>query len=352
MVQLCCYFVVSSLVHSLSIHLQKNGARLLIARNTYQNLTARLQQGWGTPDVSQWDLKYPLRDYKIPYEASEEACEDIESYIKSALRLASNPKCESYAVNATREHTKVFYNAGTMGMGKTRLHHELCSGMKIDCGDDVSTKFARFTYNGNTNFVNDGTGLTFIKQLLQYHGLKKVEADKTRTLEAGFDIFIQKLSEHSAFAHTSTKVLGVCIDELHLGHNEVTHQESLIKALMQHQDETLSDSEGVRVIFLFTSLTETLFAQGMANSGRTPVHPPGRVPQLKPGIVEKLLFEHFPDIKKQYDCNPFVEQLVNLSRDIPRAAFEALPEALKDFTDNIEGKKLPSSRILCTSLDS
>ena len=47
-VQRCCYFVVSSLVHSLSTHLQKKSAELLIAREDLMNV--RAQQG---PSISE-----------------------------------------------------------------------------------------------------------------------------------------------------------------------------------------------------------------------------------------------------------------------------------------------------------
>ena len=305
------------------------------------------QQDLSHPDVSEWTLKYSLREYKIPYESSRGARQDIESYIKGALcfpsclKQTTSSDCEEYAVNAVRSQTKIFYNAATMGMGKTRLHNELCRGvMKIDCGDNVTTKFVRFTYNENVRYENDGTGLTFIKQLLNYHGLAKVEADKTRTLEAGFDIFIKKLSENNAFADRTTKVLCVCFDELHQGHYDASIQSCLVKDLMSYQDETLANNEGVRVLFLFSSLTKGMFREMTTSSGRSPVNTPGRVPILDPETIKKLLFEYFPDVKRLIEAkNRFVEQLVDLACDIPRAAFDGLPTALEKFAEGGEGEK-------------
>ena len=301
------------------------------------------------PDVSEWTLTYSLREYSIPYESSDAAREDIESYIKGALCfpscLTQKPLsgCAEYAVNSLRNQTKIFYNAATMGMGKTRLHNELCRGvMKINCGANVTTKFVRFTYSEDTDFENDGTGLTFVKQLLRYHGLAKVEADKIQTLEAGFDIFIKKLSENNAFADRTTKVLCVCFDELHQGNGAAYTQSCLVKDLMVHQDKTLkTNNEGVRVLFLFSSLTKGLFGKMTADSERTAVAPPGRVPLLDPETIKNLLLEHFPDVKRLIETkNRFVEQLVDLSSDIPRVAFDGLPVALRGFKEAQEGKKV------------
>ncbi|KAJ9437467.1 hypothetical protein DIPPA_70214 [Diplonema papillatum] len=320
-------------------------------------MEAQLQSGGGELDVSNWHLNYQLKNYTIPYQASDESREDIEAYIKGALRfpscLSETPlsACEDYAVNVIRSHTKMFYNAATMGMGKTRLHHELCRGVvEIHCGDNVSTKFVRFTYNENTGFKNDGTGLTFIKQLLQYHGLTKVEADKTRTLEAGFNIFINKLNADSAFAGTTTKVLCVCIDELHQGNDDAVIQSRLVKDLMPYQDTTLTNNERmcVRVLFLFSSLTEGLFRQMTTDSGRTAVCPPGRVPQLARDTIKRLLFEKHKEVKEKYEKIPFVKQLVDLSCDIPRAAFDGIPSALNNLVSDDQGKKVEA---LCRIMD-
>ena len=340
--------------------MQKAEAQLTAKEQELVLAMAAQQQDLSHPDVSEWTLKYSLREYTIPYKSSDAARQDIESYIKGALCFPSCLKqtilsgCEEYAVNAVRSQTKIFYNAATMGMGKTRLHNELCRGvMKIDCGDHVTTKFVRFTYNEKEEYKNDGTGLTFIKQLLNYHGLAKVEADKTQTLEAGFDIFIKKLSENNAFADRTTKVLCVCVDELHQGHYDGVIQSCLVKDLMSYQDKTLANNEGVRVLFLFNSLTEGLFVEMLTNFfRRTPVNLPGRVPILDPKTIRKLLFKHFPDVERLATKNRFVAQLVDLSCDIPKAAFDGLPQVLQNFTEGGEGEKVVILRELmeCTQL--
>ena len=297
-------------------------------------------------DLSDWALEYPLKEYSIPYAGAETARHGIESYIKGALGFPScldskeKSSCELYAVNFVRFTTNIFYHAASTGMGKTRLHNELCKGnMEIDCGDDVSTKFVRFTYGDDTTFKSDGTGLTFIKQLLNYHGLDKVEADKTQSVEAGFSIFIKKLSESGAFADTTRKVLGVCVDDWHLGNSDAALQRELATTLMRFQDSTLEAYGGVRVMFFFTSCTEWMFGDLTPDYARSPVVNPGTMPRLEPCDIKKLLFDHFPDIKIKCK-NQFVRQLVDLCCDIPRAAFDALPDALKNFTEGSEGSKV------------
>ena len=68
-VQRCCYFVVSSLLHSLSTHLQKKSAELLIAREDLMNvraqqtltMEAQLQKGYGRGVVNSMIPEYLLQ---------------------------------------------------------------------------------------------------------------------------------------------------------------------------------------------------------------------------------------------------------------------------------------------------
>eukprot|EP01059_Diplonema_ambulator_P031413 TRINITY_DN5750_c0_g1_i1.p1 TRINITY_DN5750_c0_g1~~TRINITY_DN5750_c0_g1_i1.p1 ORF type:complete len:167 (+),score=61.72 TRINITY_DN5750_c0_g1_i1:254-754(+) len=116
--------------------------------------------------------------------------------------------------------------------------------------DGISVKFIHFFYEG-TGYVNDGTGHTFVKDLVHYHGLQRKEADKIYDLEEGFDILIQKLIECNAFTDAEKKVLGISIHNLHKGNPDYGKQRELIKELTDYQTESLY-SDGVPVMFFFT----------------------------------------------------------------------------------------------------
>ena len=222
-----------------------------------------------------------------------------------------------------------------MGMGKTRLHNELCSpdsevGKSVvkameEVGKPV--RFIRFAYNEDFSFppgmINSET---FWKHLLCFHGLNAEEAAKVNNAYDAVRHIRDKLDMQAG------TTLVVCVDELMKMpcvdrdgcDTRVNRLGRLMRDLVQMQDHT-ADTDAP-IVFLFSAVDSEMFG-GLAQAIRRPQ--PAKLPRLSEDQLQELLFNRHPHLE-QFKASPMFVLLLKLCAPTPRYALEGLPHALKD----------------------
>ena len=225
-----------------------------------------------------------------------------------------------------------------MGMGKTRLHNELCSpdsevGKSVvkameEVGKPV--RFIRFAYNEDFSFPPQFTGRlnseTFWKQLLCFHGLNAEEAAKVKYADNAVRHIRDKLDMQAG------TTLVVCVDELMKmpcdgsgGDTRVNRLGRLIRDLVVMQDHT-ADTDAP-IVFLFSAVDSEMFDSLWMATHRQPQ--PAKLPRLSEDQLQELLFNRHPHLE-QFKEAPMFVLLLKLCAPTPRYALEGLPHALKD----------------------
>ena len=330
-VQRCCYFVVSSLVHSLSTHLQKKSAELLIARVDLMNVRAQRQ---GPPDLSNWVWEDALNTSILGGKyIGDGAADETLSYLKGFLNVGDEKDRQFATVTlkgrpGTLSH--IFCHMGLMGMGKTRLHNELCSPDSevgksvVKAMEEVGklVRLIRHTYNVLSSYQGVKGPInadTFWKHLLYFHGLKAEEAAKVNNAGDAVRHIRDKLDMQA------DATLVVCVDELmQMPYDGDGVPDNAIGRLMGDL-LTMQDSSDARLVFLFSAVTDKMLKAAKRESNRATI--PAKLPRLSEDQIRELLFEEHPRLKEFKDAPMFV-LLLKLCAPTPRYVLEGLPKAL------------------------
>ena len=229
------------------------------------------------PDLTKWVWNNKLNERILaghPYVGAEAAKETLQ-YLKGVLNVGS-PEDRAFATTnldgRDGTHSKIFCHKGLMGMGKTRLHNELCSSESAVGRGVVAAmaeakkpvKFIRMTYNEQHDIPETLRGPpdrgTFMRQLLNFHGLHDAEAAKVRTAADA----VGHIRDMLTMQDDTTLV--VCVDELMKMPCDLlkTHENGhchtlgrLICDLVVMQDSTRDSKQPL--VFLFSAVT----AQGI-----------------------------------------------------------------------------------------
>ena len=270
------------------------------------------------------------------------AADEILRYLKGVLDVGDeedrNFATESWGSCA---RAKIFCHMRLMGMGKTRLHNELCSP-DSEVGKSVAAamaelqqpvRFIRFTY-AKTNtipYLLQGpiNATTFWKQLLHFHGLSVREATKVDNKDDAVRYIREKLGMQEGTA------LVVCVDELmNLRYDETceeTHLRSLgnliQELLMMQTDNIRTFKANVPLVFLFSGFSNELLDAAYASSCRQSIE--ASLPRLSEKELEDLLFAVHPELE-QIRGHPMFVLLFKLCAPTPKYVLEGLPKALRE----------------------
>ena len=377
-VQLCCYFVFSSFVHSFYTYLQNNVELLkkwteildkqlaLEVRaaeqetpprtvssdgETLRTPRQRIKRSWSgdnaeSPSAKKRRLDGVTFDFNANlnnkvlegrYYGAKQATEGAAGYIRGVMNVGSKEEREYAWDNISNKNRSHYFCAyGQMGKGKTRFHNELCQG-DVKVSDLLDVQFVRITYNEKTDLkrIPGADALTFGRNLLMFHGCSWESALGIHNLQEAVDI----VSSHvfTGSEETKRKVLVICVDELHqLRLHEAEDRDdvigSLLRDLCTYQDSTLKQE--VAVLFLFSSVTMAMMDAVAAPSQRSAAE--YFVPEIPPKDALELLWERRPDLKKRYDEETVLQQLVHLCVPTPRALLEGIPKAYEEHHKTIE----------------
>ena len=307
--------------------------------------------GLGPPDLSNWVWEDRLNTAILEGEyIGDGAADETLSYLKGFLNVG-NEEDRDYATVTLKgrggyPQSKIFCHMGLMGMGKTRLHNELCSpdsavGKSVvkameEVGKPV--RFIRITYNEGRSFEGVTGPInkdTFLKHLLCFHGLNGKEAAKVNNAHDAVRHIREKLGMQAG------DTLVICVDELMKmeGYGVDTHLNKvgrLMQQLLVMQDTADADAP---LVFLFSAVTkEVLDAAEMASSRRAIS---AKLPLLSEKQLRNLLFKMHPDLT-QYKGVRVFELLLKLCAPTPRYVLEGLPRAFKKQAREISPSCLPT----------
>ena len=298
------------------------------------------------PDLTKWVWNDRLNEKileEYTYIGAEVAKTATLQYLKGVLGVGSEEDCMFATTDLKGRggiRSKIFCHKGLMGMGKTRLHNELCSS-ESEVGKGVvaamaeakkPVKFIRITYNEqyyvSEKLRGSSEPVTFMQHLLNFHALDDAEAAKVPTAAAAVGYIRTKLEMQDGTA------LVVCVDELasmkytpraisYSAHLETLG--GLIRDLLAMQDHTRNSEQPL--VFLFSSVTESMLTEAAKASSRRPVA--ATLPNIGKTELRQLLFATHPHLK-HFEGSPVFELLFQLCAPTPRHALEGLPKALKD----------------------
>ena len=279
------------------------------------------------------------------------AADDILRYLKGVLDVGDEEDrnfATFMASGAGCARAKIFCHTRLMGMGKTRLHNELCSP-DSEVGKSVAAamaelqqpvRFIRFTYAEADAIPYSLQGpinaTTFWKQLLHFHGLSAREAAKVDNKDDAVRYIREKLGMQEG------TTLVVCVDELMkmpgtwgkktaLLRYDETHLRSLgdlIRDLLAMQAYSLKTFKGKSpLVFLFSGFTNELLDAAYASSLRQSIE--ASLPRLSEKELEDLLFAVHPELE-QIRGHPMFVLLFKLCAPTPKYVLEGLPKALRE----------------------
>ena len=295
------------------------------------------------------------------------AADDILRYLKGVLDVGDEEDRDFATVPeswGTCARAKIFCHTRLMGMGKTRLHNELCSP-DSEVGKSVAAamaelqqpvRFIRFTYAEADAIPWPLWGpinaTTFWKQLLHFHGLSAEQAAKVDNKEDAVRYIREKLGMQEGTA------LVVCVDELMkmrdprgnetaLLRYDETHLRSLgnlIRDLLVMQTDNLKTFKTKSpLVFLFSGFSNELLDAAYASSVRQSIE--ASLPRLSEKELEDLLFAVHPELE-QIRGHPMFVLLFKLCAPTPKYVLEGLPKALRE-----EGGTTPRSLNRMLSFD-
>ena len=278
------------------------------------------------------------------------AADEILRYLKGVLDVGDEEDRDFATVTesgSTCAWAKIFCHMRLMGMGKTRLHNELCSP-DSEVGKSVAAamaelqqpvKFIRFTYAEADAIPYSLQGpinaTTFWKQLLHFHGLSAREAAKVDNEDDAVRYIREKLGMQEGTA------LVVCVDELMkmrdrgnktpLLRDDETHLRSLgnlIRDLLVMQTYSLITFQAKSpLVFLFSGFSNELLDAAQASSLRQSIE--ASLPRLSEKELEDLLFAVHPELE-QIRGHPIFVLLFKLCAPTPKYVLEGLPKALRE----------------------
>ena len=302
-------------------------------------MEARRRQG--APDLSNWvwddRLNAPILEGAY---IGDGAADETISYLKGVLNVGDEADRKFATVTLKGRcdlQSKIFCHTALMGMGKTRLHNELCSpdsevGKSVvkaleEVGKPV--RFIRITYNESSSFADVQGPInkdTFWKHLLYFHGLKGEEAAKVNNAEDAVRHIRDKLGMQA------DATLVVCVDELmQMPWDGRGDRLKMVGNLMQELLQ-MQDTVAAPLVFLFSAVTEEMLDAAELASNRRVIS--AKLPRLSETQLQELLFEEHPRLKG-FETSPMFVLLFTLCAPTPRYALEGLPQALMG-TDSLE----------------
>ena len=281
----------------------------------------------GAPDLSNWVWEERLNTsiLKGKY-IGDGAADETLSYLKGFLNVGDEEDRGFATVTLEgREgpQANIFCHKGLMGMGKTRLHNELCSP-DSEVGKSVvkameevrkPVRFIRITFNENFRFPRLLEGPinkeTFWKQLLCFHGLNAEEAAKVKNEDDAVRHIRDKLDMQAG------TTLVVCVDELmNMPYSGDGEPENVVGRLMGvlHSMQESSYAEAP-IVFLFSAVTGEMLKAAEGASKRRTIS--AKLPSLSEEQLQELLFEKHPRLE-QFKEAPMFELLFKLCAPTPR----------------------------------
>ena len=248
-----------------------------------------------------------------PLIAREEAKAAILKYIQGAL---SQDEC--YWESASRiKKCAILTTAGIKGTGKTRVLHEMCTTWlhETPAKAALTVDFNGGSYWDHRKAVTE----VFSKLLLQQSGMPAGKAEDCASILPWTQV-MQCLREKLNLGNEDLLLVG--IDEIRqletLAGNSKAVQ--LISDLMGAQDESLLQTSGCPVIFVFTSLLESYMSMLMSDSGRR-ILPPISLRGLP---VAKALERLPTQLRERLEKTSSGRQLVRQLLGHPRLMFDSL----------------------------
>ena len=281
----------------------------------------------GPPDLSNWVWEERLNTsiLKGKY-IGDGAADETLSYLKGFLNVGDRKdRMFSTVTLEGREgpQANIFCHMGLMGMGKTRLHNELCSP-DSEVGKSVvkameevrkPVRFIRITFNENFRFPRLLEGPinneTFWKHLLCFHGLNAEEAAKVNNVDDAVRHIRDKLDMQAG------TTLVVCVDELmNMPYSGDGEPEQVVGRLMGvlHSMQESSNADAP-IVFLFSAVTDEMLNAAEGASKRRTIS--AKLPSLSEDQLQELLFEKHPRLE-QFKEAPMFELLFKLCAPTPR----------------------------------
>ena len=278
------------------------------------------------------------------------AADEILRYLKGVLDVGDEEDRDFATVTPswdTYARDKIFCHMRLMGMGKTRLHNELCSP-DSEVGSSVAAamaelqqpvKFIRFTYAEADAIPYSLQGpinaTTFWKQLLHFHGLSAREAAKVDNEDDAVRYIREKLGMQEG------TTLVVCVDELMKMPGTWRKKPALLRCDEDHlrslgdliRDLLMMQTDNIRtfkatspLVFLFSGFSNELLDAAQASSRRQSIE--ASLPRLSEKELEDLLFAVHPELE-QIRGHPIFVLLFKLCAPTPKYVLEGLPKALR-----------------------